>query len=53
MKKYRIEYRGGAVAAISMGIIQIFLCSTIIGIPIALMILPTCYTIVEESGLLP
>jgi hypothetical protein len=53
MKKYRIEYRGGAVAAISMGVIQIFLCFTIIGIPIALMILPTCYTIVEESELLP
>jgi hypothetical protein len=53
MKRYRIEYRGGAVAAISMGILQIFLCFTIIGIPVAIMILPTCYSIIEESEFSP
>ena len=49
MKTYRIELAGGLFASIVILIVIPLLCFTVIGLPIALAILPTMYQIVEDS----
>lgn len=49
MKRYRIELVDGPIGAASKFIILTILCFSLIGLPLAVALLPTLYRVVEEE----
>jgi hypothetical protein len=51
MKTYRIVFEGGFFSTLFGLILFTFMCFSVIGLPLAIAILPTMYRIVEDSDM--